>query len=556
MTLDGYDGGNANGMGDLYMLAGSSVTGGAGNGQVFTLSGNLSNKGLLTMQDGAYGGNFIVEGDYTSDGGRLGLDVDFGDLKADVLTVGKDLGGVTQLEIADIGSTGNPGAVLIVDTTTATNIDKNEFKLDKKDMTASGIYAYGLVYSLEGDPGNGYPPGVYLSATGTPGPGPGPSPQHQIQPFVPLYEGYQSALLDMNRLPTMRQRVGKRAWLGKEVVVPPPAPVLTPKDPGYYSQTQPEVVESVLPGDSTGKPEIYREGSQTAVLIPLKQSVPSLQNVWGRVSGSFSHLDPSSSTTGYKYDLSTFEVQAGVDGLFYDEGPGSLVGGLTAHYRNGEAKFDSVYGDSKVHPDGYGFGGTLTWYGDNGFYTDGQAQATWYTSELKADDLYKGVEGSDAFGYALSVEAGQQFLLDNNDLILTPQGQLAWSSVSIDSFTGAYNDDASFDNGDSLKARLGLAVEKEFLATDASGLARRGNVYGIANLYHEFMGETKAVIEQTFEASSELDGWTGEIGIGGTYDWTDTNNVNYGVYGEVTAATGLSGGSYSYGGNLGFRVKW
>ncbi|MGV0817215.1 autotransporter outer membrane beta-barrel domain-containing protein [Martelella sp. AMO21009] len=548
MTLDGYDGGNANGMGDLYMLAGSSVTGGAGKGQVFTLSGNLSNKGLLTMQDGAYGGNFVVEGDYTSDGGTLGLDVDFGDLKADVLTVGKDLGGVTQLEIAEVGTTANPGAILIVDTTTGTGIDKNEFTLDKNQMTASGIYAYGLVYSLEGDPGNGYPPGVYLSATGAPGPTP-PGPNPRLQPFVPLYEGYQSALLDMNTLPTMRQRVGKRAWLGREVIVTPPAPVLTPKDPGYYSQASVSV-------DSDGTPELDQNESETTFAIPLQQSAPALENVWGRISGDFSHLDPTSTTTGYKYDLSTFEMQAGVDGLFYDDGPGALVGGLTVHYRTGEAKFDSVYGDSKVHPDGYGFGGTLTWYGDNGFYTDGQVQATWYSSELKADDLYKGVENSDAFGYAVSVEAGQQFLLDSNDLILTPQGQLAWSSVDIDSFTGAYNDDATFDNGDSLKARLGLAVEKEFKSTDANGLARRGNIYGIANIYHEFMGETKAVIEQSFTASSELDPWTGEIGFGGTYDWTDANNVNYGVYGEVTAATGLSGGSYSYGGNLGFRVKW
>ncbi|WP_180900613.1 autotransporter outer membrane beta-barrel domain-containing protein [Martelella soudanensis] len=552
MTLDGYDGGNANDMGDLYMLAGSSVMGGTRTGQSFTLNGNLSNQGVLSMQDGAYGGNFIVEGDYTSNGGELALDVDFGDLKADVLTVGKDLGGVTQLEIADIGTTGNPGAVLIVDTTTGTHIDQNEFKLDKNDMTASGIYAYGLTYSLEGDPANGYPPGVYLSAVGNPTPSPpGPPvpPQPRLQPFVPLYEGYQSALLDMNKLPTMRQRVGKRAWLGAETPAPVSPPILTPKDPGYYSQPGASV-------DSAGTPEISQNGSQTTVLIPLQQAVPALENVWGRMSGDFSHLDPSSSTTGYKYDLSTFEVQAGVDGLFYDDGPGSLVAGLTVHYRTGEAKFDSVYGDSKVHPDGYGFGGTLTWYGENGFYTDGQAQATWYSSELKADDLYNGVENSDAFGYALSVEAGQQFLLDSNDLILTPQAQLAWSSVAIDSFTGAYNDDASFDNGDSLQARLGLAVEKEFISTDANGLARRGNIYGIANIYHEFMGETKAVIEQTFVASSALDDWTGEIGIGGTYDWTDANNANYGVYGEVTAATGLSGGSYSYGGNLGFRVKW
>jgi len=99
-------------------------------------------------------------------------------------------------------------------------------------------------------------------------------------------------------------------------------------------------------------------------------------------------------------------------------------------------------------------------------------------------------------------------------------------------------------------------VEKELYSTNENGLARSGNIYGIANLYYEFMGETKALIEQTYQASSSLDDFSGEIGFGGTYDWEGTNDILYGFYGEVTASTGFGSGSYSYGGNLGFRVRW
>ncbi|MCD1632607.1 hypothetical protein K7H91_02420 [Martelella mediterranea] len=73
----------------------------------------------------------------------------------------------------------------------------------------------------------------------------------------------------MNTLPTMRQRVGKRAWLGREVVVPPaPAPVLTPKDPGYYSQTNVSV-------NSAGTPELDQNESQATFMIPLQRSAPA-----------------------------------------------------------------------------------------------------------------------------------------------------------------------------------------------------------------------------------------------------------------------------------------
>ncbi|TNB49156.1 autotransporter outer membrane beta-barrel domain-containing protein [Martelella lutilitoris] len=517
LTLDGYDSGNVNDMGLASILGGATLTAAAAPGQTFTLYGNLANSGLLSMQDGAYGGNIIIAGDYASNGGRLGVDVDFFDLQSDVLTFGGAIDGTTDIAINDVTGENRArfGAILVADTTNATAIDQNEFTVETGNTTASGLFAYSIYYNLTGDPNIGSTPGLYLYAN-----------PDEIQPYIPLFEGYQSVLLQMNKLPTLRQRVGKRYWVYDDVAV---APILTPKDEGYFDQSP-----------TTG-------GTQ--------QSTPALQSVWGRIDGGFSHVDPSSSTLDYRYDLSQFEAQAGVDGLFLDNENGRLIGGLTGHYRTGEARFKSSLGNSKINPDGWGLGGTLTWYGDNGFYTDAQAQATWYSSELKAEDLQRGVDNSDAFGYALSLEAGQQIGLDN-DMVLTPQAQLMWSSVDVDSFTGAYSEEVDFDYGDSLTARLGLALEREAHWQDENGLARRGNVYGIANIYHDFNNKTKATVEQAYPVQSSFDDWTGEIGFGGTYDWESTNRLSYGVYGEITASMGFESSSYNYGGNVGFRITW
>ncbi|WP_162792628.1 autotransporter outer membrane beta-barrel domain-containing protein, partial [Ochrobactrum sp. 3-3] len=36
-------------------------------------------------------------------------------------------------------------------------------------------------------------------------------------------------------------------------------------------------------------------------------------------------------------------------------------------------------------------GATTTWYGNNGFYVDGQAQVTWFDSDLNSDTANTGL---------------------------------------------------------------------------------------------------------------------------------------------------------------------
>ncbi|WP_183664272.1 autotransporter outer membrane beta-barrel domain-containing protein [Phyllobacterium trifolii] len=46
-----------------------------------------------------------------------------------------------------------------------------------------------------------------------------------------------------------------------------------------------------------------------------------------------------------------------------------------------------MFGKGSIDTDGYGFGGTLTWLGQNGFYVDGQTQLNWYDSDITSDTL-------------------------------------------------------------------------------------------------------------------------------------------------------------------------
>ncbi|MEO1986147.1 MAG: autotransporter outer membrane beta-barrel domain-containing protein [Martelella sp.] len=482
-------------------------------------SGSIENNGLITFDaaDAPGTGTLTTEGSYSGNSGILSVNANFSRSGFnDALITTGSVSGRTAMLVAPFSPSSTPRVYNIVTVNPSAGVDPNAFHLLKGPVVVSAL-AYSLAYYPNGlaGPSEQLPPGFILTPAAPANAAAFLDDEfiHRatikelidaglvLQPYVPLYEAYQSVLLEMTRLPSLKTRSGGR----------------------------------------------YEGGAAIT-------AGPALDAVWGRVGGGFDHFDPQSSTTGYDYDMSSFEMQAGLDGLFLDSEAGALVGGFTAHYQTGEAKVHSRYGDSKIHPDGYGFGGTLTWFGTNGFYTDAQAALTWYSSELKADDLPLSPDDSDAFGYALSLEAGQAFGVGDG-VSLTPQAQLSFASVSVDSFTGAYSDDVDFDDGQSLLGRVGLSIEKESAWTDVNGQARAANVYGLANLYYEFLGKTTATVADVLDFSSEPDDFTGEIGFGGSIDW-QAGKLRYSAFAELTASTGFSTGSYGYGGNVGLKVRW
>lgn len=510
------DGGNLEALdalkldGNLSIASGSAFIGTGGGLGVYSVTGNVTNAGIITTGDGAVGDTFTVGGDYAGANGQLLVDVNFATASSDLLVIKGDVvGSPTVLVVNDVTSgSANGDDVLVVDVTGTTKA--GDFMLAGGPIT-SGAYHYDL--DLIGG-------GWYLAT--------------HYQPAASVYEVYPQALLALNGLPTLQQRVGNRYWRGGNL----PAPTET-----VFCKDASQNFRCTVNGE---KADYYAEkGGRGAATIED-------QAIWGRIEASHSHVEPYRSMTGAEYDTDLWRLQAGLDGVLSESENGKLVGGVTAHYGRVFTDVSSAHGDGSLSTDGYGLGANLTWYGENGFYVDGQGQLTWYDSNLNSDRLGRLVKGNDATGYALSIEAGKRIGL--GDWTVTPQAQLVYSSVDFDSFIGPNGELVSLDDGDSLRGRLGFSVERDHTWKGEDGDLRRTHLYGIANVYRHF-GDGSTVMVSGTSLVSQADRWTGEIGIGGSYNWADDK---YSVYGELSAATGFDNlaDSYRFTGTVGLRLKW
>ncbi|TIU37182.1 MAG: autotransporter outer membrane beta-barrel domain-containing protein, partial [Mesorhizobium sp.] len=80
------------------------------------------------------------------------------------------------------------------------------------------------------------------------------------------------------------------------------------------------------------------------------------------------------------------------------------------------------------------------------------------------------------------------------------------------------------------------------------------HVYGIANLYYDFLDGTDVDVSGTRLTSKPQQLWGG-LGVGGSLSWADDH---YSVHSELLARTSLEdfGDSHAFGGSVGFSVKW
>ena len=199
-------------------------------------------------------------------------------------------------------------------------------------------------------------------------------------------------------------------------------------------------------------------------------------------------------------------------------------------------------------------GGTLTWYANNGFYLDGQAQVTWFDSDLGSSTAGLSLaDGNDGVGYALSLEAGKRIEL-SPVWFTTPQAQLTYSAVDFDDFVDPFGAAVSLGSADNFVGRLGISLDRQTEWQDSAGSTNRSHLYGIANLYYDFDGGSNVDVAGV-GLESENDALWGGVGLGGSLNFADDK---YSVYGEALAKTSLEnfGDSYSVKGTVGFRVNW
>ncbi|MFK4823141.1 autotransporter outer membrane beta-barrel domain-containing protein [Ochrobactrum quorumnocens] len=495
---------------------------GTGDGSgVYSFSGDVTNAGTITTVDDAVGDVVIIGGNYTANGGQMLFDVVLGDdsSKTDMVVINGDTSGTTNVGVNNVGGTGaqtNEG-IRIVEVNGASNGSFSllgDYSVGGKQAVVAGAYAYQLYKGGTSTPTDG---NWYLRSQLKP-----TDPETPLyQAGVPTYEAYPQALLGLNGVPTLQQRVGNRFWAGNGNKV-----IAQGADPVGSPYAAPEEAGVAIEGNG----------------------------VWGRIEGAHNSIEPRFSTSGTDYDQNVFKLQAGIDGLLSETESGKLIGGITVHYTHGKTDTSSVYGDGEISTHGYGLGGTLTWYGENGFYLDGQGQVTWYKSDLDSVLANANLaDGNKGFGYTLSLEGGKRFAIDPAWSV-TPQAQLVYSNVDFDAFTDPFGARVSLDRGESLQGRLGLTLDHENSWQNDNGLLNRTHVYGIANLYYEFLEGTKVDVDGVSFASRKDRVWGG-LGVGGTYNW---DNDKYSIYGEGLINTSLNnfGNSYSVKGTVGFRMKW
>ena len=490
-------------------------------------------------------------GTFISNGGTLRLDTVLNEggaaTRSDTLVVdGTSVGpnGATAISVSNAGGSGAltvGNGIPVVEVRNKAASDAAAFGLvgdfvtkQGQQAVVGGAYAYTLNHGgvgADAADGNWYLRSQLVPTQPTP-PGttpPGPTVP-LYQPGDPIYEAYPQVLLELDGLPTMQERVGNRYW-----TEPAPPQEVFCKDPTQNFQCK------VSPQQAS-----YYAGGQGVI-----QS----NGIWTRIDGLHSHIEPRVTTTGTDYDTNIWQLQAGLDGLLHAAEDGSaLIGGVNFHYGHASSDMNSIYGDGGIDTDGYGFGGTLTWLTQNGFYVDGQASVTWFNSDLSSDTAGRSlVDGNNGFGYALSVETGKRFDL-NEAWTITPQAQLAYANVSFDDFTDPFGARVSSNNSDSLVGRLGVSTDKQASWKDDAGKTRRSDVYGIANLFYDFSDASQVDVSGTrFESGPER--LWGGVGLGGTYNWNDDK---YSVYAEVSTNTSLEnfGNSYTVNGTAGFRVAW
>ncbi|WP_271894266.1 autotransporter outer membrane beta-barrel domain-containing protein [Candidatus Phyllobacterium onerii] len=486
-----------------------------------------------TIAPGNSIGTLTIDGNYTGNGGTLVIESELGGdaSPSDRLVLTGDTAGTTNVKVVNVGGTGaqTVEGIKIVDVGGASNGAFSllgDYVIAGQQAVVAGAYGYTLNKNGVSTPGDGdWYLRSQLAPTSSPTPPTTPPPAAGpiYQPGAPLYEAYAQTLQVLNGVGSMQQRIGNRYWAGAGSAV-------------------------IAEGDGPGTPE--------ASPLPSEGGTATIDAgaIWARIDGAHSRVDPDRSTTQADYDYNTWRLQSGLDGKLYENQSGTLMGGVTFQYGEISTDVSSLFGKGSIDTDGYGFGGTLTWLAQNGFYVDGQTQLNWYDSDITSDTLGRSLtDGNDGFGYTLSLETGKRIVVDENWSI-TPQVQLAYSNIDFDDFTDPIGADVSLNKSDSLKGRLGVSADYQNAWQDSSGRMARSNVYGLANLYHEFLDGSEVDLAGV-NFANESDRTWGGVGAGGSYSWADDK---YALYGEVSLNTSLSdfADSYSVNGTTGFKVKF
>lgn len=467
----------------------------------------LSNNGSVNFGDNAET-QLHITGDYISTDGNLYMKTVMGDdqSKTDKLIIDGNSTGNTSLYVKNLGGTGgstNEGIKIVEvngDSGGVFNLQGDFVTKSGEHAVVAGAYAYTLHQHGITDPNDG---NWYLRSERKDGPGP------IINPGTPVYQSATETVKALTNLPTLQQRVGNR-----------------------YMETKHDLHN--IKDDASG----YNQE-------PV---------IWGRIEAAHDNFKGHRALAHTNQKINTLIIQSGVDGQLAETENGKWIAGITGQYGVATGNVTSDHGDGKINAKSWGLGATITWYGNDGIYFDGQSQVSWLKSDMKSTTVNKDLANDVSnTAFALSLEGGKRIPINDN-WSLTPQAQLMWSHATNSKYTDVWGASVRSHNNDNLNLRLGLAVNyrQDWLGDD--NLNRSSDLYAIANINQNLLSVAKVDISnKSFDITNDKT-WA-DIGLGGTYNWA---NGKYALYGEGTLGTSLNNFSDSYTANItaGFKVKW
>ena len=214
------------------------------------------------------------------------------------------------------------------------------------------------------------------------------------------------------------------------------------------------------------------------------------------------------------------------------------------HARNGLIISDKKTGEGKS--DSISLGLTNTYYGYNGSYLDLVGQLSYLHNKYTAN-TGKNPDSQDGWGAAVSAEVGRTLPLRQSNWSVTPQAQLVYQLVDLDSFhDGVRHVDQN--NQDALRGRVGLRLE--YNAAGQAGQA--ASFYTVGNIWHDFINPSHVSIGRDSIREKFNTTW-GEIGVGLQLPLARHSQL----YGDVRYEHNFGSSKHqSFRGNIGFKVNW
>lgn len=424
-----------------------------------------------------------------------------------------------------LGALTTGDGIMVVQVQNPASSAVDAFRLGNR--VAAGAYEYSLHQNgLNNTDGN-----WYLRSTMSIEPG-GPDipnirsevPVDMVIPPLALEYGYAM-------LGTLHERVGE-TWIA-------------PSAPAYE--------EKVVRG---------RNGKTQVVRVPVATANGADKPVWAssgwaRLMGERGFRDNDNFfRRGADYNYTFSGLQAGLDIYAHEKADGTLDrAGIYVGIGQIESDIKGAFGGKAgtVDMDAYTVGAYWTHFAASGWYTDAVVQGTWYSTDARS------VQGQqikpDGFGVIASLEGGYAFKLGGN-WTLEPQAQLAYQNVNFDNARDQFGF-VSFDDGESLRGRLGLRLTKTWNAGEELK-PRLITGWMRANVWHEFLDNTKTSFgsidgENMVPFKSDIGGTWAELGAG--------------VSGQVSKSTSLfataaynrsldNKGREAWNGRLGMTIKW